>query len=251
MSKQLPREHGAYVVLATSLLLGLIVGAARNWPAVVLAFISSIAMFLAQQPIRQIVLRRRSRRQVQPATKRLTWILLPVALLSFLALAWLRPVVLVILPPMLLLGAILFEIDRRRGGMTDLSIAGFPALALGAPLVYLASVETVNFEIALLLWGIATTFFWSSVACVNVRLRGERAIAPALWFHALLLLATALLVTFGMAPPVTAAASGIAIARMLFVMNNVNRYRRLPLKRIGIVETIGATLLLATVGMLW
>lgn len=237
----IPREHGAYVVVLTCWLLGVFAAHSIQSAPMLLSLVTVLAGFAAVEPLRLFLVGRRSgRATVDEGRRNLRWaaILFVVMIAAGIPLVLLRPAVLWLAPAGLIVFGVYFWMISRKASMSDLSFVGFAGLALAGPLARIAS-DPVWAPLELgALWLFVALFFCASAWCVRIRLVGRDGLVSATVAHVVLTASTIALVITGALPGIAIAAIVPAIVRFAWVSVDIPRYRRQPLKRIGIVETV-------------
>lgn len=246
----IPREHGAYVVLGACWLFGIFSAESVAPLESALSLGVTLAGFTLAEPARLLA---RSLKLGQNASERGRWMvwiaaLGAVALACGVPLLLLRPVVLWALPPALALLAGYLWLTSRRASMTDLSIVGFLGLSLTAPLARVAATDVWTPGVLAALWLFTALFFCASAWCVRVRLVGHDGLALANAAHVALVALTTVLVARELLPVIALIAIAPAVARFAWVALDTARYRQWTLKRIGLIETaIALVLVIASV----
>ncbi|MEO6941368.1 MAG: YwiC-like family protein [Candidatus Kapaibacterium sp.] len=234
-----PKEHGAYVVLIAAWLLGIIFAPCLDMIGVVLTFSLSVSLFLLQGPLRKFLRYRNAKKNTFDLP---TLILSAIGILSGLLLGIHSPHSILLAIPLLPIAFLYLLFLKKRSTPTQLSLIGFTGLSLAVPLVMLSSNCTVSIGILFSVWLFATLFFCSSVFCVEVRLSGKPAIGRALLYHFGALGIVVGCVVLGKLPYTAIIVMSIALARILLISIYHEVYRKLPLKYIGILESIVALL---------
>ena len=245
----LPKEHGAYVVLASSCIYGLIrspsIDLGRAIPTLVLIF----ALFLIQKPAYELV---RNLPSLQHPPVLFFWLvgLLAASILFSYLLSTIAPQLWVIIIP----GGVVFAayalMDPRRFGMGERSVVGFLLLTLAAPTLQLA-VGTPSISSVVETWFIASLYFCGSAMNIRLRLvkrataQGMNAKAQqAILYHALLTALCFALASTGLTGWTTVLVLSVSSLRLIWILQNLERFRALPLKRIGVQESLLAVLFL-------
>jgi len=170
----LPREHGAWVLLAAPILLGFLAAPSFSPAAAVLFVLGALAAFLVRVPLQALWAKSADRRALR-------WLILYTALAagSFLPLivvlgCW--KLALFAVPSVLLLAA---NLDANRSGRRFSALneaLGVMGLCLGAPAAYYA----VSFELganAWTLWVLCSVFFFGPIFHVKMAALQHRACA--------------------------------------------------------------------------
>ena len=133
-------------------------------------------------------------------------------------------------------------LNHRRASMFLQSLAGFATLTLAGPAIVLMadpSIDAFLITRAASLWIELTLFFWASAMTVNIR------IDPASTRMSAIALGLFLLISLiGMNLGILSIASFVALVivalRHILAMRFDDRYKKLSLKRIGMIEAIAA-----------
>jgi hypothetical protein len=240
----IPREHGAYVVLAACWLFGIFTADEVAPLPAALSLVAALAAFMLSEPARLIV---HSLRSGRDAPRRRFWSIWTAALGAIAVgagapLVALRPDVAWALPLALVLSVVYLWLTSRRASMTDLSIVGFLGLSMVAPVARMAAGDWTIAGLGAI-WTYTALFFCASAWCVRVRLVGSEGLPLAAAAHTALLALTLILAARGVLPVIALVAIAPAIVRFLWVALDVARYRQQTLKRIGLLETAIALML--------
>jgi len=242
----LPGEHGAYIVLLCSWLLGMLRAPGIDPIPTALSLVTPLALFLGLGPSRALLRNKRLGRRVSSDSIDLRWtiVLAGTGLLAGLALLASRPDVLMLAIPAVLLGAIYLVAEYRRRSMTTLSMIGFVALALTGPLARIAAAPNATTTELLLLWLLPAAFYSASAYTVHIRLVGAPGIRRAVGFHLTVTAALVALASAGLVPLVAVVAMLVAVGKLVWIVLDLGRYRAMTLKRIGLLESAGSTIFL-------
>ncbi|MDP4235907.1 MAG: YwiC-like family protein [Bacteroidota bacterium] len=231
----IPKEHGAYVVLLAAWLLGIVYSTCVDVIGFALALILPLSLFFLQEPIRRIF-RPRSKGNAQFD---LFSLFLVVVALSSAALILIRaPETVFIGIPVVMVAVLYFYFIRKRSTPIILSLIGFVGLSLITPLTIVAARCPIRIEFLVSIWLLAAFFFCGSVLCVNIRLSAGRGVRLASIYHVVALIVMILLVQYGYLPLSAIAVIGISFFRLLLISMNKKTYVRLPIKIIGIQESV-------------
>lgn len=224
-----PKEHGAYVVLIASWLIGATVGGWSEPIVSVALLFSALAVFIAEHSLRQYVKTRTA---------------IPVALLIVvLAVSILGGIVVIRyekMVPFVLLGigvtaSYIIALQQRSSTITRTYI-GFSGLTLLAPLAASLSDQQNAAELAVL-WIMMTLLYLASAATVNIRLTAGKIKLPAYAMNALVVISCILLVIFYHLTTALIICLVISSVRFLVVLAWEDRYIRLRVKIVGIIES--------------
>lgn len=240
-------EHGVYIVLAVSFLVG--AAAAQTWNgATTLALICAFLGFQAEHPL---VLQIKQRRSWKPQF--LVWGGVYGGLATLMAgglywqqgLGW---------SPLLgiygaAIAALLVDAIAvfRRGQKSILNeLFTFWAVGLAAPLAYVASTGTLT-PMVLGLWALCSLYFGCTIFTVKLRKphRGEPDTAPirrAIAYHSIAPLVVAGLYGVGVLPLVPVLAFIFALVKFLGIWWRLEDFRALPIGPVAALETTVALL---------
>lgn len=247
-----PREHGAYVVLLASWLVGVMSAQMLDAASVTLSLAVFLALFIAQEPLKHVLrgLKRNEPLDDHDVSRLFSLMLFGVS--GFALLSRVHSTLLWTLLPGAACALSGLWLNHRRASMFAQSLAGFAALTLAGPaLLLIGSPHSADANIsqAAALWGELTLFFWASAMIVNVRIdiRSERSTRLVLGAFLLLAIILTSLNVFSYAALVSL---GLLVARYVWVITDLDRYKRLSLKKIGIIETITAVVMVVLYAIL-
>lgn len=226
-------EHGVYVVLLVSFLLG--AAAAQNWTiATTLALVCAFCGFQAEHPL---VLQIKQRRSLKP--RFLIWggVYAVISGATALYLYLNYPVLLWIYA-----GAIAalvvdaFSVLRKEQKSVFNELITFAAVCLSAPLAYAATTGTISISV-MGLWALNTLFFSSSIFTVKLRKLKTSSLIPAVIYHAIATSIVVALYWLGWLSPVTALAFGLALLKFGIIALNQQWYRTAKIQFVAMLET--------------
>ncbi len=257
LSVMLPREHGAWAMFLVPLLVG--VGTSGRWNLNLLPLaLTAVGFFLLRYPL-MLAIKGRA-----PDARRnaLLWSAIYGALTAISGTWLLLASQLWLLIPIGALGlatlAIYLALAARRAEMSTagewLGIAG---LALGAPAAYLVATRALD-EIAIAVYLLNVVYFGGTVLYIKFKVREQpRAVAltansfDKLWagrvtilYHALALIAVALLAANSIVPALVAGAFVLPTCKV--VGGVMTRPARVNIPRLGFIE-LGVTIVFAFV----
>jgi YwiC-like protein len=236
----LPREHGAYIILIASWVWGIIFSPLNDALGFVLVFAVAFHLFLVQESVRRTL--RSPAGSLHPAVLAIVTAAAAAAAVLIIK----TPFILVIAAPVALLSLLYFSIAHK--GPFVRSALGFILLSLITPATIVASGNTDYFYLFLSWLGIGF-FATSSVAIVGIRLDQPKADERALIFHIIYsIVVLAYSIIIGSLMPGLGIAL-VAIVRYILVATAKSRYIVLPLKTVGIIESI-VTIIALTVSAL-
>ena len=238
-----PSEHGAYIILLAAWLWGVIFSTVVRVEGSVLVLAVALTLFLSQESVRRLLRAR---------TARLHPVIIGTLLLSLATSVLLivrYPSVMYVTVPTILLGLLYFLIARKKVSPYTRSAIGFTLLSLIAPATMLANNEAATAD-SILVWLGVACFATSSVLVVGIRLDQANAFQRALWFHIAYGIGSILLLLSGSISLALCMLSVVAIMRYVIVVATRNAYRSLPLKVVGILESIVTVIALLSAAFL-
>lgn len=238
-------EHGVYVVLLVSFLLG--AAAAQNWTLeTTLALVCAFCGFQAEYPL---VLQIKQCRSLKP--RFLIWggIYAVISGASALYLYLNHPVVVWIYA-----GAIAalvidaFSVLHRKQKSVVNELITFAAVCLSTQFAYAATTNTISLNV-MGLWALNTLFFSSSIFTVKLRKPKTSSLIPAVIYHASATIIIFALYWFNLLSPVTALAFGVALLKFGIVTSNQEWYRNIKIQYVAMLETSTALAFLIIVSL--
>ncbi|HET9136773.1 MAG TPA: YwiC-like family protein [Candidatus Kapabacteria bacterium] len=241
MAKELksffPKEHGAYVVLLSAWLFGIVFSHESDNYGFTLSLILSGSLFCLQEPIKDFINGRK---------KSVSHSVIYVVLFSSLALC--SGILLLVksigIPQLIvpLIAVVLsFSIaTRSRYSVIVKSMIGFIGLSLVTPLTILSAQSASDIVRLLAIWVFVALFFCSSIFCVEIRISKGSKITTAILYHVLTVAITAILISSNLLPIATVAPLCVITIRFVLVLLFQKRYSTIAIKHIGIQESIVA-----------
>ncbi|MBE9139493.1 YwiC-like family protein [Nodosilinea sp. LEGE 07088] len=240
-------EHGAYVVLGLSFLVG--AAAAQQWTwATTLALACAVCGFQAEHPL---MLQIKQRKSWKP--RFLVWgglyggvaIAAAVALYGWQGGGW-SPLLAIYGAAALALVIDAIAVYRRGQKSIVNELITFAALCLAAPLAYVATTGILT-PMTGGLWALCSLYFCSTIFTVKLRkpAKGETAEAPlkrAIAYHGLALLLVASLYGLGLLPLVPTLAFGVALVKLLGISLGLDWFRTTRIGPVAAIETVTALL---------
>lgn len=230
-------EHGVYIMLLVSFLLG--AAAALDWTwATTLAFICAFCGFQAEHPLIVQIRQRRS-----PKPRLLIWAGLYAGVAIAIAL-YLYGLQERVFSPLLwiYLGAIAaFVVDaisvfhREQKSVVN-ELITFAAICLSAPLAYVVTTGTISTSVVGL-WLLNSLFFSSAIFTVKFRKDKQHPILPSLVYHAIAALLVAGLWWIGWLAPLTALAFGVALLKLGVILWQKAWYCTTKIQFVALLET--------------
>jgi hypothetical protein len=231
-------EHGIYIVLLVSFLIGAAVAQAWNM-VTLLALICAFCGFQAEHPL---VLQIKQRSSWKP--RFLFWgsvyggIAATIALYLYVRspiLIWIYGAAIAAL----LVDAI--SVFHREQKSIFNELITFAAVCLTIPLVEAAATGTISIT-AIALWILTTLFFSSTIFTVKLRKPKTKSITPGTVYHAIAALVIFGLWWVGVLNPIAASAFGIAMLKFSTIAWQSEWYRSLKIQSVAVLETASAFL---------
>lgn len=236
----IPREHGAWAMLLTSLALGQLVAWTINLPSLYL-WLLTLAVFIVREPL--AVLWRPRRGDAWSAWELRTWVaamLGAIALLTALLVAGRGPDFLFLALPAGLLFALQLVWQRTKARWSwPAELVGTAGVTIAAPASYFAAAGSLD-RAALSLWSILFAYFAAQVVYVRWRLRapGQRLLGyVALAIQILALVTFLSLGTAGFLPSLLFLAFVPGAAKALLAMRTLSSARK-QVTKLGWVEVV-------------
>lgn len=238
-------EHGVYVVLLVSFLIG--AAAAQQWMwETTLALLCAFLGFQAEHPL---VLQIKQRRSLKP--RFLVWggLYSAVALAIAVYLALGHPILLWIYAG----AGVAFWVDaisvfyREQKSIVN-EIITFAAVCLSAPLAFGVTASTIPTSV-LGLWLLCTLFFSSTIFTVKFRKDKAHSVLPSLVYHTIATLLITGLWWIGCLSPFTALAFGVALLKYTIILWQRQWYCTTKIQFVAMLETISALVFLAIVAL--
>lgn len=253
----IPREHGLYVVAVSCWLVGLMLAQGREMMSMtVLPATSTLAIFLLG-PLRNWLRGRRSRRSAGlRKADRIIIPLLAIAIVigSYLLLRHAPRLIPVAALLLILACAYAISVDRRSSLATQ-SMIGFLAATLLTPATILVAAPRTSYLPLAAIWMSVASWFCGSIFMIRLRLDGRSAIRPTLIYHIIATITLVAVLPFvlpaGLKPIPLLLPIGLAWTRSIPIMRNLGRWRSMPLRRIGIIETAAALFVVLGLWLTW
>lgn len=238
-------EHGIYIVLLVSFLIGAAV--AQTWNLVTtLALICAFCGFQAEHPL---VLQIKQRSSWKP--RFILWgsvygsIAATIALYLYLQ----SPILLWIYAgaiAALIIDA--FSVLNREQKSILNELITFAAVCLTIPFVEAASTGTISIS-AIALWILTTLFFSSTIFTIKLRKPKTKSMIPGLVYHEIATVIIFGLWWFGLLNSIAALGFGIAVLKFSAIAWQADWYRSLKIQSVAVLETTSAFLFLLVVAL--
>lgn len=237
-------EHGVYVMLLVSFLLGAAV--ALNWTwTTTLALICAFCGFQAEHPL---VVQIKQRSSLKPRS--LVWggVYAGVAIAIGLYLYWLQgnlmsPLLWIYLAA---IGAFLTDaisvFHREQKSVVNEMITFF-AVCLSAPLAYIVTTGSLTTSV-LGVWLLNGLFFSSAIFTVKFRKNKQHPMTPSVAYHAIATLLIVNLWAINWLAPMTALAFGVALLKLGIILWQKEWYCSTKIQFVAMLETGSAFLFL-------
>jgi hypothetical protein len=238
-------EHGVYVVLLVSFLLG--AAAAQSWTIeTTLALVCAFCGFQAEHPL---VLQIKQRHSLK--LRFLIWGGVYAVISGVIAfyLYLNHPVVLWIYAgaiAALIIDA--FSVFHREQKSVVNEIITFAAVCLSTQFAYAATTNTISLNV-IGLWALNTLFFSSSIFTVKLRKPKTSSLIPVVIYHAIATVIIFALHWFNLLSPVTALAFGVALLKFGIIALNQEWYRNVKIQYVAMLETSTALAFLIIVAL--
>ena len=240
----LSREHGATITLLVSFFTG--AWLAGRWNTTTsLALLAAVAAFQTQAPLARML-----RRRATDGPSAL-WLTLYAGVAAVAATKlWLTVPALGRIYAVAGIGLLinLIGILRRDPKSAVNELAAFFTLALALPLAFTATSGFMA-EDLLGLWLLMALVMSSSVFTVQIRLQGDPAITAAVVYHLVALSSIFLLVRLELLEARLSWAMLIPVTKLVLIMLQFDRYRKMKLTHIGLGETALAMALGSWIGI--
>lgn len=242
-------DHGVYVMLIVSLLLG--AAAAQRWTgATTLACICAFCGFQAEHPW---ALQIKQRRSLKP--RFLVWGGLYSSIAGAIALylywrqgTWLSPLTWIYLSAIaaFLIDAVSVFHREQKSVLNELIT--FFAVCLSAPLAYVVTTGTLS-TCVVGLWLLNSLFFSSAIFTVKFRKHKRHPVTPSLIYHAIATLLVAGLWAIGWLSLWTAVAFVVVLLKLSLILWRKDWYCTTKIQGVAMLETGSALLFLAIVAL--
>jgi hypothetical protein len=244
-----PREHGAYIVLLSAWLLAVLRSAGNNILHALLMLLFLISIFFLQAPI-TAAWNRRSLAQLGAINKFWLYGICLAAIGTALLLLSIQPTFALVAMPATVIASVYAFMPPSRFGMGERSVIGFLLLTLAAPCTQLVLVNPPIGQL-LEIWLIAASYFCGSAMNIRLRIskpndvtRKNDALRQSTMYHLLMLTLTCILAVGKYIGWTAFAATALSTFRLLWIAEDRNRFSKLPLKRIGLQESVLAVVFL-------
>jgi hypothetical protein len=238
-------EHGVYIMLLVSGLIGAAVAQNWNW-LTTLALICAYCGFQAEHPL---VLQIRQRSSWKP--RFLVWgsvygvIAAAIALFLFFQAPILIWIYLAAIAAVVIDAISVFH--REQKSILN-EIVTFAAVCLTIPFVEAATTGTISLT-AIVLWMLTTLYFSSTIFTVKLRKPKTSSVVPGLVYHAIAILIVVGLWWVAELNLMSVIALGIAVLKFGFAVWQQEWYRSAKIQAIAIIETVSALIFSAIVAL--
>lgn len=237
-------EHGVYVMLVVSFLLGAALALDWTWTTT-LAFICAFCGFQAEHPL---IVQLKQRRSLKP--RLLIWggVYSGIAIVIALYLYWLQgnflsPLLWIYLGAIAALLIDAISVFHREQKSVFNELVTFGAVCLSAPLAYVVTTGSLSSAV-LGLWLLNSLFFSSAIFTVKFRKHKQHPITPSLVYHAIATLLIAGLWAIGWLMPLTTMAFSVALLKLGIILWQKNWYCTTKIQFVAMLETGMALLFL-------
>lgn len=243
---RIPKEHGAYVVLIASWVVGMLYTPHADLTGFALVLATSLSLFLLQDPFKQFA---RPKRTANPFANASVLTLGLIGASSGIALLARTPRVAICVIPLAVIGAVYFTMLRSRRGAIARSFVGFAGLTLVSPMTMIAAGNSDPLDQAIVVWIFSTLFFCTSIYCVAIRLKEAHAVRNAIVYHIVATGVIGCLVALNVISAGAFISMFIPTVRLVLILGYRKRYTSLAIKFIGIQETVVALCALAVIAL--
>lgn len=235
----IPREHGVYVVMAGSWILGLVYTSRPDFLTALSLLLAGLACIVLTGAIRELLRSARSPALARHRdTYRLwTWATAGVLVATMIPPFVARPALLWFALPGAAVAIAYFRVRKLKRALILQSLVAFVGVSLLAPAVYYASSSRGTLQESVVVWLIALLFFCGSVLAVNIRLAGKRMLLPAGIYFLTSLAVAGVLLHYQLIPIAGVIGIALGAGRYGIVAAGVEAYRSMTLKAVGIGET--------------
>ena len=245
------RQPTGYIALFTSWLAGLLYAPALGQDpdsmlALSLSMVIVAIFFLIQEPV---ALLENAFREDHPYRKRwqpYAWlgVLFGGLLATGIPLISMRPGIYWLAIPALGLLATYLLLRRLGANQIILSMVGFAALAVAAPIGRVAAYPGYSWQELASIWILPAAFFSLTIMTLHIRRTGASAVKPALYYAGLLVTLIGLLIAFHIMPWIAMAVILVQVVKLGYIATGVEQYRRWPIGSANMLETSLAVLFL-------
>lgn len=247
-------EHGVYVVLLVSFLIG--AAAAQTWTiATTLALVCAFCGFQAEYPLEMQIKQRRSWKPrfifwggfyaiisgvmvaLRTAEGIALWLYLSYPILLWIYLAAIAA---------LIIDAVFVFQKARKSVFNELIT--FAAVCLATPFAYAATTGTISVGV-IGLWILNTLFFSSAIFTVKLRKSKPNLMISAVVYHAIAPIIILVFYALHWFSLITALAFSLAFLKLVFIAINLEWYRTTKIQYVALLETGTALAFLAIVAL--
>lgn len=238
-------EHGVYIMLLVSGLIGAAVAQNWNW-LTTLALMCAYCGFQAEHPL---VLQIRQRSSWKP--RLLVWGSIYGITAATIALFLFFQAPILIWIYLAAIAAVMIDaisVFHREQKSIFNEIVTFAAVCLTIPLVEAATTGTIS-RTAIVLWVLTTLYFSSTIFTVKLRKPKTSRVIPGLVYHAIAILIVSGLWWFGGLNSIAAIALGVAVLKFGFAVWQLEWYRTAKIQVIAVIESFSALIFGAIVAL--
>ena len=245
------RQQVGYIALFTSWMAGLLYAPAlgqdpTSMTALALSMFIVAIFFLIQEPVALLESAFRENHAYKKRWQPYAWIgaLLVGLLAAGIPLISMRPGIhWLAIPAFALFGAYL--ILRRLGAhQIILSMVGFAALAVAAPIGRVAAYPGYTWQELASIWILPAAFFSLSIMTLHIRRTGESAVNGALYYCGLVVTIIAFLIAVKVMPWIALAVILLQVVKLGYIATGVEQFRRWPIGSVHMMETVFAVIFL-------
>ncbi len=245
------RQQVGYIALFTSWMAGVLYAPAlgedpTSMTALALSMFIVAIFFLIQEPVALLESAYRENHEYKKRWQPYAWIgaLLLGLVACGIPLFAMRPgIQWLAIPALALFGAYL--ILRRLGAhQIILSMVGFAALAVAAPIGRVAAHGGYTWQELASIWILPAAFFSLSIMTLHIRSTGESAVKPALYYSGMLVTLVAFLIALQVMPWIALAVILLQVVKLGYIATDVEKFRQWPIGSVHLMETVFAVIFL-------
>lgn len=234
------RQQVGYLALFTSWFIGLLYAPTLDMMAIALSMIIVAVFFLMQEPIALLEDAFRTNHEYRKRWQPYAWlgVLGLAAVAAGVPLIAMRPWMLwLAIPAFGLLGIYLL---LRGYGVNQLilSMVGFAALAVSAPIGRIAADPACSWQELVALWVLPTAFFCLSIMTLHIRMTGESGVKPTLYFSGLIVTIIGLLIGLEIMPTIAMTVILIQVVKLGFIATDVKKFHSWPVRSVNTMEMV-------------
>lgn len=245
------RQQVGYIALFTSWMAGLLYAPAlghdpTSMTALALSMVIVAIFFLLQEPVALLESAYRENHDYKKRWQPYAWIgALVLGLLGAgIPLIMMRPgIQWLAIPAFALFGAYLV-LRRLKAHQIILSMVGFAALAVAAPIGRVAAHAGYTWQELASIWILPAAFFSLSIMTLHIRRTGESAVKPALYYSGMVVTLIAFLIALKVMPWIAIACILLQVVKLGYIATRAEKFRHWPIGSVNMMETVFAVMFL-------